>query len=44
MESLDALFAQTDEQAKASLLAHHKLIAELECREAQNGRMLLFGP
>ncbi|MBQ2733754.1 MAG: UvrD-helicase domain-containing protein [Clostridia bacterium] len=29
MESLDALFAQTDEQAKASLLAHHKLIAEL---------------
>ncbi len=29
MESLDALFAQTDEETKASMLAHHKLIAEL---------------
>ncbi len=33
IESLDALFAQTDEETKQSLLAHHKLIAELYATE-----------
>ncbi len=33
MESLDALFAQTDEETKSSLLAHHKLISELYATE-----------
>ena len=33
IESLDALFAQTDEETKAGLFAHHKLISELYATE-----------